>query len=764
MKPKDGLSAPFAPENAIEGDQPNPEPGRPNSVKLVVAATFTAEPLRQPLEFWAGTLDVPVSIVFAPYAQLMQQLLEERSLLSRNHKGLNVILLRSEDWLRNLDSTASEQLKSSLIQTGTQEFTAALESFSLRNGATLLLFLCPPANSANVDWISDSDGHIARKCSDLPNVYCFTHSELVALYPMTGCYDPNADRLGHVPYMDEYFYALATRIARSMAMFYKPPRKVIAVDCDNTLWHGICGEDGAAGIQLTPSHLRLQALLRNQYDQGMLLCLCSKNNSGDVDAVFASRSDMSLAPSHFITSRVNWLPKSANLRSLAQELDLSLDSFIFIDDDPFECAEVKTNCPSVLTLQFPRDPAEVPRFLEHNWAFDRIRIKSSAKPRSEQYRANQQRKAALEEAPSIQEFLSSLNLVVSIKSAVSSELGRVAELLARTNQFNLTTIRRSLSEVAALIRENAFTVLVVHAADRFGDYGLVGTLFLRDHGTSLEVDTFILSCRALGRGVEYRITNELARMAQETNKETIRFPFRPTARNRPAARFLTDAFGPFRHSLATDAAESGEAIFIVPTQHAARLTANYLLEDSSDDTEKSDTEERPNEKADGAPRWYGEAYRLCHLPDLLREARRSVTPSPMEPWLSASPTSATEAMALEIMREVTCFNEIGLHQDLFALGVDSVQAVRVIARLSAALNVDLPLTAIFENPTIASLSAEVDKHRSSATEFDSLRSDNLAGDISAHISTLSGDEVLARLAELEQEVARERPTNSVDLD
>lgn len=764
MQPKDGLSAPFAPEIPIEVDRPYPETGRPTSVKLIVAATFTAEPLRQPLDFWAGTLNIPVSIVFAPYAQLMQQLLEERSLLSSNHKGLNVILLRPEDWLRDLDSTVSEHLKSSLIRTSTQEFTAALESFSLRNSAMLLLFLCPPANSANADWKSDSDRYIAKKCSDLPNVHCFTHADLVALYPVADCHDRRADRLGHVPYTDEYFCALATRIARWMAMSYKPPRKVIAVDCDNTLWHGICGEVGAVGIELTSSHLRLQDLLRNQYDQGMLLCLCSKNNSGDVDAVFASRSDMTLTPSHFIASRVNWLPKSANLRSLAQELDLSLDSFMFIDDDPFECAEVKTNCPSVLALQFPRDPAEVPRFLEHNWAFDRNRVNGSAKPRSEQYRANQQRKAALETAPSIQEFLSSLNLVVSVKPAAASELGRVAELLARTNQFNLTTIRRSLSEVTALFRENTFIVLVVHAADRFGDYGLVGTLFLRAGDTSLEVDTFILSCRALGRGVEYRVTNELARMAQEANKETISFPFRPTSRNRPAGRFLMDAFGQFKHSLLTDAPDSGEAIFIVPTQHAAQLTANYLLEGSTDETDKSNTEERPTQNSGRAVGWYEDSYRLSHIPDLLREVRRSLSPSPIQTQLSASPTSATEAMALEIVREVASLTEVGLHQDLFALGVDSVQAVRVISRISAALNVDLPLTAIFENPTIASLSSEVDKHRPSATKFDSLRSDNLARDISEHISTLSGDEVLARLAELEQEVARERRTKPADLD
>ena len=154
----------------------------------------------------------------------------------------------------------------------------------------------------------------------------------------------------------------------------KPPYKVIAVDCDNTLWKGVCGEVGAAGIELTPSHLALQHLLVRQHEAGMLLCLCTKNNEADVDAVFEHRTDMPLRKEHFVAARINWNTKSANVESLAEELDLALDAFVFIDDSALECAEVQSAIPAVLVLQLPQATAEVEQFLAGVWAFDRIGV------------------------------------------------------------------------------------------------------------------------------------------------------------------------------------------------------------------------------------------------------------------------------------------------------------------------------------------------------------------------------------------------------
>src|SRR5204862_373136 len=171
----------------------------------------------------------------------------------------------------------------------------------------------------------------------------------------------------------------------------RPAHKVIVLDCDNTLWAGVCGEDGAKGIRLDPPFQSLQKFMRAQHEAGMLLCLCSKNNEEDVNEVFAQRLDMPLRREHLISSRLNWLSKSENLKSIAQELGLGLDSFIFVDDNPVECAEVEANCPEVLTVQLPEDPQQIPQFLRHCWVFDHLTRTAEDIKRGEMYRQNRQR-------------------------------------------------------------------------------------------------------------------------------------------------------------------------------------------------------------------------------------------------------------------------------------------------------------------------------------------------------------------------------------
>ena len=177
--------------------------------------------------------------------------------------------------------------------------------------------------------------------------------------------------LGCVPYTPVFFTALATMIARRFHALQRAPHKVIVLDCDQTLWGGVCGEDGPQGN--LPRRCRrkaLQEFMRAQHAAGRLLAVCSKNSEEDVREVFAQRLDMPLRHEHFATWRVNWSPKSENIKSMAKELNLGLDSFIFVDDNPVECAEVEANCPGVLTLQLPENPAEIPQFLKHCWAFD----------------------------------------------------------------------------------------------------------------------------------------------------------------------------------------------------------------------------------------------------------------------------------------------------------------------------------------------------------------------------------------------------------
>ena len=277
-----------------------------------------------------------------------------------------------------------------------------------------------------------------------------TSGESKALYPVAEYEDQKANEVSHVPYTRQYFHAMGTIIARRFYRIHTPPHKVIVLDCDNTLWEGVCGEDGASGVSVGPAYRGLQEFIIAQRDAGMLVCLCSKNNEEDVWSVFEKNSGMVLKREHFVSSRINWQPKSENLRSLSAELQLGLDSFIFLDDSAVECAEVEARCPEALTLQLPEENADFKRFLSHVWAFDHLKVTEEDRKRSDFYAKNAEREQLSAQSMRLEDFLAGLELQLEFLPMTRAELPRVAQITQRTNQFNFTSVRRTENEVEQL--------------------------------------------------------------------------------------------------------------------------------------------------------------------------------------------------------------------------------------------------------------------------------------------------------------------------
>ncbi len=316
-----------------------------------------------------------------------------------------------------------------------------------------------------------------------------------------------------------------------------PPIKVIVVDCDNTLWRGVCAEQGPQGVEVTPSHRALQAWLVAQVDAGRLVCLASRNEPADVDAVFAQNAGMLLRPEHVVARRIGWQPKSESVRALADELRLGLDSVVFIDDNPVECAEVQARCAGVQVLQLP-DEAGIAPWLDHLWTLEPV-ARTDTLARTRQYREEGERAALRATSGDFQAFLDALELQVRIAPPGDDEWERVAELSRRTNQFNLAPQPRTAAHFRALAP--TALCLAVHVADRLGDYGLTGVLVCEAGARSLRVDAWMLSCRVLGRGVEHRVLAGLGDVATTAGCDDIVFAFERSARNAPALSFLEDA-------------------------------------------------------------------------------------------------------------------------------------------------------------------------------------------------------------------------------
>lgn len=679
---------------------------------IAIAASFTAEPITECLDFWMQELNNPARIEFAPYNQIFQQLLDPTSLLSQNSSGINVVLLRLEDWLRFNSQATVNQDYLALIEQNVQDLIAGVKAAVERSTVPYIICLCPasPSTPDPAHWetfFQRMETLIETELNAIPGLHLIHYNQVLQTYPVAEYYDSQQDRLGHIPYTPSFFTALGTALARRIYAIKHPPYKVIVLDCDNTLWRGIVGEDGVSGIQIPSAWKILQTFMLEQQQAGMLLCLCSKNQEADVIAVLEQRSDMLIRREHLVSWRINWLPKSENLKSLAAELNLGLDSFIFIDDNPVECAEVQANCPEVLTLQLPVEP-EISRFLQHIWAFDHLQTTAEDAQRTALYQQNVQRQRFQQQAPSIETFLAGLALKVTIAEPSFAQLSRVAQLTQRTNQFNFTTLRRSESEVQQL-SQSGIQCRIVEVSDRFGDYGLVGVLLFSTDTDALQIDTFLLSCRVLGRGVEHEMIRHLAELAAEQHLQWINAPYSPTPKNLPALNFLENVAADYRQTT-----DQGYC-FQIPVEQAKsiRYTPGNRQNSSSSPVQsvaQSFDDSKPVKPQVAKSQIVGRiAKELSTAEQILASIQaqqfnsRSQSDRPIR-----SPRTTTEQQLAGLWTQILSIAPIGITDNFFELGGTSLQAVTLFAQIERTFGKGFPLTTLLEAPTIEQLACLLD--------------------------------------------------------
>lgn len=364
-------------------------------------------------------------------------------------------------------------------------------------------------------------------------------------------YDWRYWHIAHAPFGRNALAEIAGEIQKHLRAETGRVRKCLILDCDNTLWGGIVGEDGVEGIRIGSEHpgtayREFQLEVLNLYHRGVILGLCSKNNEADVLEVLRSRSDMMLREEHFSIMRVNWQDKATNLREIATDLNIGLDSIVFADDSDFEINLVRDALPEVATLHVSTaKPYENRGLLVQGGWFDTHALTEEDRSRGKMYRAEVARKNLATTITDMSEYLKSLEMRLSVEAITDAELNRAAQLCQRTNQFNLTTKRYSCDELAAFKASPDATLLLLRLADRFGDYGIIGFCMAINEGSHARIDTFLMSCRALGRGVETAFLALCAQAAAEKGASTITASYVPTQKNGQVATFYQ------RHGFAT---------------------------------------------------------------------------------------------------------------------------------------------------------------------------------------------------------------------
>jgi FkbH-like protein len=593
------------------------------------------------------------------------------------------------------------------------EFVAAVKSAS-ENAIPLIVALCPTDSHGETSLapvFAEIETRIAANLRKLPGVFVITPAEILNLYPITEIFDPRSDHLGSIPYTPLFFTALGTMLARTALTIRRPPYKVIVLDCDNTLWRGVCGEGGVLAISIDESFRALQQFVLAKSEEGKLLCLCSKNVEQDVLDIFDNHPDMVLKRDRLVGWRINWNAKSQNLRELAAELNLGVDSFVFLDDNPVECAEVRANAPEALTLQLPADPAKIPAFLQHIWALDQLSVSDQDRKRTTQYLQNAQRESIRRESAGLSDFLSRLQLEVDIHPVTDAEMPRAAQLTQRTNQFNASTLRRSEAELRQLLRDGSSHGVVVHVKDRFGDYGLVGEMILRPDAIALVMDTLLLSCRVLGRGVEHQLIAYAGHLAQDLELPRLDIPFAATAKNQPMLNFLQSIAS--EHGVRQP---DGSTVYKLPAAEAAAVKAQVASAPILDDVTQRST---PEESAPPSGQVFHEQLHALYerialdlnAPSAILEAinsdARKARISVDDPATIIPPRNDDEQKMLDIWRRILNTEQIGVTDDYFKLGGTSILAVRLVLEVERVFGKPLPIASLLRAPTIESLTREL---------------------------------------------------------
>jgi FkbH-like protein len=539
-------------------ERPAPE-GLKTSISIGVAASFTGNSLLPFLGTPLLEAGLKPSLELGPYNQIFQICLDHTSVFKKQH-DIIVLVYRLEDIILE-ELLAFLQGDTGAFQRAAEKIdvlVSALRRLRERFTGTLITNLPPfptilPTGTSSLENpIGLGALHRAltnRFAEAVAAISGIRLCDLDAIQRECGLpnsFDSRQWYLYRQPFTDSFLLRAGSLLARMIAALRLPSKKCVVLDCDNTLWGGTVGEDGINNLELGDefpgtAFRDFQRLLLYWRGQGILLALASKNNEADVWEVFERHSGMLLKREHISAWQINWNPKSENIVQIAKALNIGVDSLVFIDDSPMEIDYMRAARPEVTSVLVPEDPADILDAMRHLTLFDRLEVTQEDRLRADLMRAEQQREQ-LSSSLSQEEFRKNLGLRIDFFLAQPDDLERITQLINKTNQFNLTTIRRSADQVRTLANSAQHRVFGIRVSDKFGDYGLTGVVIAEIQAgfRQVVIDTFLLSCRVLGRGVETALLAALAQEARMEAADYLEASFIPTAKNAPASTFLPD--------------------------------------------------------------------------------------------------------------------------------------------------------------------------------------------------------------------------------
>jgi FkbH-like protein len=521
-------------------------PRAARSSKLALLGSYTTTQFEPLLRLVARRCGIDLEIYSGAYGQYRQEILDPHSGLYRFDPDFVLLAVHEGDLaLPELSASPAAEVEAEL-----RRWTTLWDTVTSRSRARVVQFNFAQPSELPL-------GHLAARVPG--SRYMMTHAlnarlgeaartavlmvdceRLSSLFGKDRWFDPRYWHLSKHAVALEALPLLARHSAAVLAAATGLSRKCVVLDLDNTLWGGVIGEDGLDGIKLGhgvdgEAFVAFQKYLLRLKEKGVVLAVCSKNNEEEARLPFERHPEMRIKLDDLALFVANWKSKPDNIRTIARTLGLGLDALVLVDDNPAERAAVRQALPEVDVITLPADPTQYVRALSRYVLFETGAYTAEDGSRQEHYRQRQRAESLEAASASIEDFYRSLEMQAQVAPFNEVDLPRVIQLIAKTNQFNLTARRPGLAEVRDLMRDPGTVHFSLRLRDRFGDHGLVSLLIARLRGDDLDIDTWVMSCRVIGRTVETTMLEELCRRGPELGCRRLRGTYVRTEKNAPAA-------------------------------------------------------------------------------------------------------------------------------------------------------------------------------------------------------------------------------------
>lgn len=507
-----------------------------------ILSNITVNPIKEVLEYKLRTLSLKPVITFGNYDNIVQEsfTLEHADLIIVFYELINL----GENFNIAAELLAEDEL-TAVVAKCKQDIDIIFENlkgmpFVIFNGFSSAAFSTPVHSKKNVDSIENelNEWLIDKKRE---NIHLVDLNKLVLSIGHDNAFDKTKFLKYKSLYKIEFLKLYVSSIENLLLRRAGKLKKALVFDCDNTLWKGVIGEDGPSGIDMSAksdigkNFNLVQQIAASLSVKGILVCLCSKNDLHEVVDLFGKHADMVIDLRHIVTHRINWKNKPENLREIAIELNIGLDSIIFIDDADFEINLIRDQIPEILSFSVTENLDEYPSMiLEIAQRYFNLEPLKEDLQKVQIYKEQAKRVDAMNRISNIDTYLSTLGTRIIVKKNDKEQISRIAQLTQKTNQFNLTTTRYSETEIVNLVNDPQTCIFTFDVSDKFGDSGITAVLILKESllGKEIvEIDTFLLSCRILGRKIETKIINYIMYYCKNKNYKTVKATYKKTNKN-----------------------------------------------------------------------------------------------------------------------------------------------------------------------------------------------------------------------------------------